>query len=642
MALQVWLPLNGNLNNQGLSDITVTNSGATFDNNGKIGKCLKTANQSIDLKYIPDLNNKSLSIGGWFKFNKAEIQAIITSKANITEKANACTGNLIGNNSYGGFGLIYSTNNLYDSNKELSSISIYPYIRTSTEQKSTNSFSIIFDTWYHIFAIWDNENRKLKLYRNGVLYSSGSVGAFSDAVSRNLYFNSNYIGGGNGPGLSIPFYSNDVRIYDHALSPKEVEVLSRGLICHYPLSDRSNQTPNNVATYPTFDTSSGHGGWNHWGNTGNLGHYSQNTNSQYIFRPGQAYSHCFSDESTATAPYLLYQSPSFNGGYRSLCAIIKEENGVEIKESIVYPVWNAPVSGSIPQGKWTSITPLGNGFYLGKVEGFQQDGSNNLVGLYVRAGYTVYVSEFYIENDRKVCSDFFYPSTTVYDTSGFKNNGETYAYDTTGSIECSSDTAKYSLSTFINSANVTNNATGIRYIYGNCELTTPQYLTVAFWCKPIAGYGGVGYANNGIFALTNNDIGTGAASDYSTAPMHNRDADIDMSTSTNVHRIMAFRPTVNEWHHYAVVYDGRYGRAYKDGVQTFTLDMGSNLSLASFKAIVIGYSHAGGVYRKVQAYYSDFRLYATALSDEQVAELYNTAVSVANNGTLMGYELVEV
>ena len=38
---------------------------------------------------------------------------------------------------------------------------------------------------------------------------------------------------------------------------------------------------------------------------------------------------------------------------------------------------------------------------------------------------------------------------------------------------------------------------------------------------------------------------------------------------------------------------------------------------------------------------SDFRIYATALSATQVAELYNTAVSVANNGTLMGYELVE-
>lgn len=31
--------MNGDLENKGISDITVTNNGATVDNNGKIGKC---------------------------------------------------------------------------------------------------------------------------------------------------------------------------------------------------------------------------------------------------------------------------------------------------------------------------------------------------------------------------------------------------------------------------------------------------------------------------------------------------------------------------------------------------------------------------------------------------------------------------
>ena len=39
MSLQVWLPLNGNLDNYGLSDVAVTNNGATVDINGKIGSC---------------------------------------------------------------------------------------------------------------------------------------------------------------------------------------------------------------------------------------------------------------------------------------------------------------------------------------------------------------------------------------------------------------------------------------------------------------------------------------------------------------------------------------------------------------------------------------------------------------------------
>jgi hypothetical protein len=40
MSLQVWLPLNGDLHNQGLNqDLTISNHNATINNNGKIGKC---------------------------------------------------------------------------------------------------------------------------------------------------------------------------------------------------------------------------------------------------------------------------------------------------------------------------------------------------------------------------------------------------------------------------------------------------------------------------------------------------------------------------------------------------------------------------------------------------------------------------
>jgi hypothetical protein len=39
MALRIWLPLNGSLENIGISDVTVTNNGATVDTAGKIGQC---------------------------------------------------------------------------------------------------------------------------------------------------------------------------------------------------------------------------------------------------------------------------------------------------------------------------------------------------------------------------------------------------------------------------------------------------------------------------------------------------------------------------------------------------------------------------------------------------------------------------
>jgi len=40
MSLQVWLPLDGDLHNQGLNgDVSVTATGATVADAGKIGKC---------------------------------------------------------------------------------------------------------------------------------------------------------------------------------------------------------------------------------------------------------------------------------------------------------------------------------------------------------------------------------------------------------------------------------------------------------------------------------------------------------------------------------------------------------------------------------------------------------------------------
>ena len=55
MALRVWLPLNGNINNQGLS--TLTPSGTpTFLNNGKIGKCISLTPR-VSFTGLPQLNN---------------------------------------------------------------------------------------------------------------------------------------------------------------------------------------------------------------------------------------------------------------------------------------------------------------------------------------------------------------------------------------------------------------------------------------------------------------------------------------------------------------------------------------------------------------------------------------------------------
>jgi hypothetical protein len=89
---------------------------------------------------------------------------------------------------------------------------------------------------------------------------------------------------------------------------------------------------------------------------------------------------------------------------------------------------------------------LGDGFYLCKCEGIKQNGSNDLIGMYVKPGYKIYISEAYCENDKEKCTDIFAYNTSIeYDCSGYKNNGVPI-----GGVSYSNDTIRYNKSLSLN------------------------------------------------------------------------------------------------------------------------------------------------------------------------------------------------
>ena len=72
MALQVWLPLNGNLKQQGLHTSTVTSTNATVSTSGKIGSCYSFNGSSSYLisNSSPFSNNTDdWTYACWFKPN---------------------------------------------------------------------------------------------------------------------------------------------------------------------------------------------------------------------------------------------------------------------------------------------------------------------------------------------------------------------------------------------------------------------------------------------------------------------------------------------------------------------------------------------------------------------------------------------
>ena len=595
MALQVWLPLRGDLTNYGLSKFTFGTSATniTIDDNGKIGKCYKSvvpsgansgiysADNGFMAKYI---NHKSFSICAWFNTTASNTPIIYLSY---------------------GLGLAVGD-------------TTHTMIRLgdSTRTISCGTNMVVNDgVWHHVAGTYDTESNKIKIYIDGVLkntvdYVSGITYASSWTNGLFIYRNPN-----NSTLNEGYFYNgkaNDIRVYDHCLSGQEVKDISMGLVAHYQLKDSAIESTTNLVTRLT-----------------NGGQTTLGKNNMSVITSG----------ANSDTYFTINLSENIVSGtqYTISC---------DVKGMVEGKGWTFPIgSQSNTSLAWVLYnghnekTFTANDITWGSQRIFMDDNGGRDAGI----GQNVTFYNFQVEKKDHATVRTIGSRTgiaKVYDSSGFGNHATTWAYDTGGEIVTSESGGRYKVSTYINSNNnTTNTASGTRYIYGNCELTTPTCLSVAFWCKPIAGYGG--NTTQGQFSLTNNAIGDTAGQDYNTAPMNHRDGTIDINSVATVTTI---RPditfTANEWHHYAVTYDGRYGKVYKDGALTATKDMGSNKNLGNMKGIVLGFSRAGGVWRSNKSHYSDFRLYVTALSAEDVKSLYQTAAHTFQNG-YSAYEFVE-
>ena len=574
MALQVWLPLTKDLRNQGLSNVTVTNNGATFNSAGKLGGCYQFDGTNDNLSYTPNVDGlETLSIAFWACPTAATPSGTFFSIERDT----------------------YWQITFYNNNVAIRDNSV----GYSGTRKNFSTGTYTANEWTHVVVTYNKGI--LKIYRDGSLLSTNSIGG----TKLNTGINNARIGSAVQSGYYYAGKLNDVRIYDHCLSPMEVKELSKGLVLHYPLSSNSIQQMDNCYSYPRFETSSSGGGWSHWGGTGHKGDYGQSTDTNYIYREGQSYAHWVSDGAGATYNYLLYQSPAFEGGQRSLQCICKEENSLPITESIVYPTWNAR-SGGTPNNKWTSITSLGNGFYYCKCENIQQDGSNNLIGFYVKPGYKVYFSEAYVENNKECCSDIFYPTDIIYDTSGFCNNSTA-----SGTFTVSNNTPKYKVSTHFSSAQIKRDSlegeikTLACWVKTTASKSTSQFVVADYNSNMcISFYSG---CIIGVFGSTR---GTGSKSTLGDSYKE------------------------NDWNHIVVVKTGDAGERaiYCNGV---LLTPAANDYWSNAAGFLISGRNTSNTL-PMQGYISDVRAYATALSASDVKSLYQNCATIDADGTIHG------
>lgn len=598
MALQVWLPLNGDLRNQGLIDWTPTmQSGTTATYvDGKMGQALNTGGIVMPASVTKQiLNSKEFSYACWLYTNNDE--GATTNRPMI-----------FGNNSPRRFSMFQypSCNDLHFDCKALVN-------GTETTIRGGVLYGVLPSyQWVHIAFVYNNPN--LTIYINGVKTGNISQFDYSPAdfeYDTQLIHNSSY------------HYLNDIRLYDHALSPQEVKYLSQGLILHYPLkgvvkniaknsdkmynwgfnsigqSSNTLTNDNGAAKFTLVKNTS-------TGTAGNYWTYNRYTDSLSNFVEGETYTLSLSIKADVQRTIAL------GSLYESQTKVVTCEDNVVTSEWKKFWVTFT----------WTSTAKMTICVYFQNVE------ANSTINYWVK--------NLKLEKSNKPTpwclnsSDSLYTSlgfndTTIYDCSGYGNNG--IINDT--SIIATSDSIRYSSSLKNNQSD--NSAT--YPIKGSLILNNIDAITISLWVKPTT----IGTQTSGLFSTTVLTLPT----DYQQTVANQYDAKIACcnTSGTVVYLQIGYPFTLNEWHHYTFVYDGTKAYFYKDG--TLITSVNQTGKLKPITQIFVFYSKAGGVSRTFSGNMSDLRVYTTALSEDDIKDLYNVSGKIDNMGNLYAYELVE-
>lgn len=591
MALQVWLPLNGKNENQGISGIAINDSPASWGN-GPIGKCGVFTGQKISIPY--DIDSEQLTITFWFYPDTPDAWCDVFSI---------------------GAG---------DNRFEVSKTTRYYWYADKTPLISSGSVLGEFSNnkWYHIGFVITGE--QCLLYINGTLQNKYTqTNQLSTVLSGNRKIMlMSRIAGNNTYNGSIA----DFRIYDNALSPKEVHEIAQGLCCHYPLND----------PYAT-------GSINKYSGDNFEGKPSSNNDNFIITKlPNErGYNYKFSYTGTGSDFWASIGFPvvSFTAGKKydfSCKARANSGNtGFGMRASRMGNDWEAPAKNIMNcDGKWheyhTQITLQAKSTR----NGTEYD-TKPLVEFYTGSMKTkdaVYTMNFDLK-DIQICecstaasgSNGSWADNTVYDTSGMGNH-----LTASGSTICEGNSPKYTHCINFNQSG---------YFKKTDLNINAQTFTIAYWVKIPSTIS----AQHFLFGTFNSwtENGVGAWRNASSDTGYN--CIVRSSAESAYKSFSKFSMSYNVWTFVAYVYTGTEIKTYKNGACVSTTAYGKNGN-CYMPNLYLGNSafNSCPASETDEASMSDFRIYATALSDADIAELYNTPVSITSDGAMMTKgELIE-
>lgn len=491
--------------------------------------------------------------------------------------------------------------------------------------------AVPINTWTHLICTCDSNNI-VRLYKNGEYINSSarndkpdSDNANQAAIGRETYANGYFTFNG---------MLNDFRLYDHCLSPMEIKQISKGLILHYPLSDKYlESTANMITSEDSLSATCYNGVLGKYGYGSNTDMYKEvayfegrkgtkvynKTNGTAMF-PYIYINNMYTSDGTNSPPYKTLSfdyyttistsiSPyKLGNGNGTATYIVRNSSGVETGtgvNSVVIPVvpntWNhieVTFHGTTAaDSQWGYI--INSPSHASNTDNFWFFANMQLE---IKDHATGYAGVGGTRN-----------STTVYDTSGFCNNGIAF-----GTFTVSNNTPKYNVSTVFNG---TDNAIQTPSLP---SMISDKNYTIAVWIyKTVIGsksyqtiYGGP----SGFEIEARN----GGANETKFVPW-------------NWGKPMASYE-LNEWNHCVFVHSDSDCKIYLNG---------EYIATGTAKAANPSGNYFVGAWntatqQNFDGLMSDFRIYATALSAEDIKSLYNNSAYIDSQGNIYGAVYEEV
>lgn len=612
MALRVWLPLNGNLENKGLSKIILPTTNLNTYENGKIGQCLSLNNNSQSFTVSELEGLKKFTICFWIKSKSDETR---TSDWNQMLQFGCKTSE--GESSAN---LRFESTYTYD-------VRACSFHNNATYGITSSSWVIVrnMDEWHHVTFSCDGT--KIYTYLDGSNRTEGTCNGGS--LTGTIIIGSNkYLG-----------CINDLRVYDECLSDKQIKEISKGLVCHYKLEGHSIN--NNLAKKnPLINAGA------------NSIFFDEITNTYKIVSPvgdnTWGYGVNIGTTNKCLVPYNSFYRFSFEVYVPTQHVLVVDYNNFSNDTSQWNPSGN---DNDLTSVRLTNTKTIPGGVWTKCIFGSKNANTNNTaqvdlyetskIGLRTESdteAVTWYLRNFKFELGQEatdwVSHSYNWDESLTTDVSG---NG--YNIIKNGTLTFNTDSPRYSGS--LNFPGINTN-----YLYRPKFdwLTAP--FTFNCWCNQTSrtaehgtgtttlqfiesqgrdcGYGGFSLClANGVPRLY---LGTSTSGTYYSL---NSDTALDLNT----------------WHMLTGTYDGATAKLYVDGILKATKDSDAEISWAEATGFVIGkmaYSYTTTTYYfPFAGSINDVRVYATALSADEILTMYKTSGIIDNKNNIYTYEFKE-